>query len=780
MRSTRPWGVWLCLAALPACHHALPVPRGTADGDGDAVTAADAADAAIPDGGPGPTDGLSPGASDTAGDAAAVGLCGGVVQLAAGLSHVCAVKADGTLWCWGANGYGQLGDGTYVDRAAPTAVAVLGADVVQVAAGEEFTCARKRDGTVWCWGDNFMGQLGTGDTSVQAVTIPAPVAALGATVADVAAGGERACARLGDGTLWCWGNGYPGDGSSARQLATPMQVTALGATVASVSLSRGDICARKTDGSLWCWGDNSGGQLGNGSTQKSTVPIEVTALGHAVASVSSSYQDTCATKTDGTLFCWGYRNDSATPAQMASLGADVVQVAVGEGHTCARKHDGTLWCWGGNNRGQLGDGTTFYRDDPVQVAGLAGTLDVAVSSGFTCAVAANAALRCWGANEYGQLGTGANDTQTTPRAVASLGAGVAQLAAGYFSFCARKTDGSVWCWGRDATALLANGSPVYQPIPVEISALGRSVAQVAAGDAGTVCALGTDGGVWCWGQISNASGTFDVQAVPRQITGPPPNIVEIAVGWGHACALAGDGALWCWGRDDDGQLGNGSPTLFSATPIQVSGLGKTAAHVVASGANSCASLGDGTLWCWGNNDAGQLGNGTTEGSALPVAVTTLGPHVRQFSVSPTSHACACLDDGTAWCWGNNDHGELGDGSQTQSPIPVRARGLDAVVEISAGASTTCARLADGALWCWGRDSVGQLGVGRGGQGVMALAPVRVVAPGRQFVEVSAGLGATCARDVDGGVWCWGMRSFGMLADGSIGSTLTPAPPAGCR
>ena len=655
----------------------------------------------------------------------------------------------------------------------------LASDVVQVAAGEEFTCARQRDATLWCWGDNSMGQLGQGDTTRQTIPFPAQVATLGATVVDVAAGGEQVCVRRSDDTLWCWGQGYPGDGGSAKLVPTPTRVTALDATVAGISVSRSDACIRKDDGSLWCWGDNFGGQLGTGSTLKSASPIEVTALGHAVVSVSASYQDTCAIKTDGTLWCWGYRNDSAIPVEVASLGASVVQVAVGEGHACARKQDGSLWCWGGNNRGQLGDGTSSHQEEPVQVAGLAGASDVTVSSGFTCAIQSDAALRCWGANEYGQLGTGTNGTQTTPQAVASLQQGVAQLAAGYFSFCARKTDGSVWCWGRDTTALLANGSPVYRPDPVEISALDHSVTQVAAGEAGMVCALTSDGGVWCWGQISNAQGYFDAQPAPGRIADLPPDIVEIAVGWGHACALAGAGTLWCWGRDDDGELGDGSTALFGTDPLQVTALGHAVAHVVAEGANTCAVLNDGTLWCWGANDVGQLGNGTTDDSAVPVAVTALGTKVRQVSLSTTGHTCACLDDGSAWCWGSNDRGELGDGSQTASLFPEQVQGLGSVVEISAGASDTCARTADGVLWCWGRNSVGQLGVGRAGQGVMAASPVPVLASGTRFVEVSAGIGATCARDEDGGVWCWGMRSFGLLADGSIGSTLLPMGLAGC-
>jgi alpha-tubulin suppressor-like RCC1 family protein len=215
-------------------------------------------------------------------------------------------------------------------------------------------------------------------------------------------------------------------------------------------------------------------------------------------------------------------------------------------------------------------------------------------------------------------------------------------------------------------------------------------------------------------------------------------------------------------------------------PVQVTALAGLVVQVATTGTHTCARTIDGALWCWGGNDSGQLGDGTTTDSATPLQVTPLGANVRQVSTSPASHTCACLADGTAWCWGRNDSGQLGDGTTSQSAFPVQVSGLASVVEISAGGFHTCARTSDGALWCWGDNMGGELGNGVSGQRAMAKTPVRVASLGTNVAEVRAGTGRTCARGNNGGIWCWGARDYGMMGDGDLGFGLSPAPPAGCR
>ena len=208
----------------------------------------------------------------------------------------------------GDGGWGQLGDGLSDPAQSPVQVTALGTSVAQVAAGYDHTCARKADGTLWCWGHNQSGQLGTG--SPPRTMSPVQVTALGASVAQVATGISYTCARKADGTLWCWGlNSYGqlGNGSTTNS-SSPTRIAALGTAVAQVAVGDGHACARKNDGTLWCWGDNGYGQLGNGSTVGSLNPVQVVnADGSPLSAiwVSARQYNSCARKTDGTAFCWG-------------------------------------------------------------------------------------------------------------------------------------------------------------------------------------------------------------------------------------------------------------------------------------------------------------------------------------------------------------------------------------------------------------------------------------------------------------------------------------------
>ncbi|MBK6847409.1 MAG: RCC1 repeat- and reductase domain-containing protein [Proteobacteria bacterium] len=259
----------------------------------------------------------------------ALGTAPAVESVTLGYFHSCARRADGTLWCWGRNYYGQLGDGTTVDRPSPVAVTALGTAVAEVALGAYHSCARRADGSLACWGTNWSGQLGDGTT----VNRPSPVAvtALGTTVAEVALGGAHSCARRANGSLWCWGAERWASSATARRVPhSPVAITALGTAVAQVALGGSHSCARRADGSLWCWGLNDDGQLGDGTTGFShTSPMAVPALGTAVA-----------------------------------------QVALGGNHSCVRRADGSLWCWGLNDDGQLGDGTLADVPSPARAIGL--------------------------------------------------------------------------------------------------------------------------------------------------------------------------------------------------------------------------------------------------------------------------------------------------------------------------------------------------------------------------------------------------------------------------
>jgi alpha-tubulin suppressor-like RCC1 family protein len=319
-----------------------------------------------------------------------------VAEVSAGGRHTCARRQDGTVWCWGGFNASPV----------PAQVTGLGNNATQLSAGAAHTCAVLKDGTLWCWGAGDDGQLGDG----RGIGSPTPVrvAALGANVASVAGGAFHTCAVLKDATLWCWGlndDGQLGDGTTMSRLA-PVPVLA---TVKQAAPGSGSSCAVKQDGTLWCWGRNDDGQLGVGNRARSLVPVPVTALGATVAQADVGIQHACALKQDGTLWCWGAiapgdgSLESLVPVQVTALGASVAAVAAGQFHTCART-DGTLWCWGGDTQGQVGQPPVAQFLTPVQVASLGATIARASAGDqHTCAVNQAGALFCWGSNQFGQL-----------------------------------------------------------------------------------------------------------------------------------------------------------------------------------------------------------------------------------------------------------------------------------------------------------------------------------------------------------------------------------------
>lgn len=370
-----------------------------------------------------------------------------VTQLAAGGGHTCAIKTDGTLWCWGTNDRGQLGSDLGNDHHTPIQIAEIGTAAKQVSAGYNFSCALKTDGTVWCWGAGNIGQLGDGLGTDS--TAPVQVTALGTNVASVVSDhdGLHSCAIETDGSVWCWGGnayGQIGNGTITNALS-PVHVTAFGAdagapTFVAVTASFGVTCARGSDASLWCWGSNSEGQVGTGNNTGpnmcsgyacANTPYRVTELGGTVKGVANGDLHTCAIEGDDSLWCVGLDTNhelgvvedaglSFSPLHVTTLAGAVKAVAAGSEHTCAIETDGSLWCWGDNNAGQVGVGTTEAGstvDVPVPTKVLDSVLAVTAGINHTCAIDASRQAWCWGFNVGGRLGDGTTTTRPTPVAV---------------------------------------------------------------------------------------------------------------------------------------------------------------------------------------------------------------------------------------------------------------------------------------------------------------------------------------------------------------------------
>jgi len=363
-------------------------------------------------------------------------------MIAGGMTHTLALKYDGTVWAWGYNGYGQLGDGTSgTGNQKNTPVQVKGAgnvgiltDVISVAAGMNHSAALKSDGTVWTWGYNSDGQLGDGTKTNRST----PVQVRGAGGVDflcdivaIESGNHHMLALKSDGTVWAWGynsKGQLGDGTGTQR-STPAQVKGAGgagiiADIIDITAGQSCTIALKSDGTVWAWGDNSTGQLGDGTSINKATPVQVKGLGGAgnlsgITAVSGGAMHVMALKSDGTVCEWG--NYTTTPWQVSGEGGvgiltDIIAIAAGQNSTVL-KSDGTVWAW------------RYKTEFPEQVVGEggAGNLSKIISIATSClnpcrfAVKSDGSVWAWGSNGNGQLGDGT--TVNRPNPVQVLGSG---------------------------------------------------------------------------------------------------------------------------------------------------------------------------------------------------------------------------------------------------------------------------------------------------------------------------------------------------------------------
>ena len=518
-----------------------------------------------------------------------------------------------------------------------------------------------------------------------------------------------------------------------------------GKTVTAISAGENHTCVIASGGA-YCWGNNGNGKLGNSTNTNSNVPVAVTLTGvlagKTITAISAGTNHTCAIAS-GAAYCWGYNyngqlgnsstGDSNFPVAVTLTGVlagkTITAISAGTNHTCAIA-SGAAYCWGYNYNGQLGNGSNTNSNVPAAVTGLLSDKTVtaiSAGSGHTCAIASGAAY-CWGNNYNGQLGNGSNTNSNVPVAVTSTGVltgkTITSISAGSNHTCAIAS-GAAYCWGNNGSGKLGNSSTGDSNFPVAVTSTGvltgKTITSISAGSNHT-CAIAS-GATYCWGSnyygaLGNGStenSNFPVATVNTLLK--EGTTYEISAGSGHTCAIA-SGAAYCWGNNVLGQLGNGSsansnlPIAIATTGILV---GKTVTSISTGSQHTCA-IATGAAYCWGYNYYGALGNGSEQTFATPVAVTTTGVLAGKTVTAISaggSHTCV-IASGAAYCWGYNGQGQLGNGSTTNSNIPVAVTSTGVlagktVTAMSVGGSHTCV-IASGAAYCWGANYSGQLGI----------------------------------------------------------------------
>jgi alpha-tubulin suppressor-like RCC1 family protein len=498
-------------------------------------------------------------------------LTSGILALMAGGYHTCAIMTGGELRCWGWNGYGQLGDSSVTSTKTGPAVAVsgLGSGVASVAGGYAHTCAVV-NGAAKCWGYNRYGQIG--NNSVANSAAPQPVSGIASGATAVAAGAYSSCAQVtvsAVSRLDCWGfnaSGQIGRGDEVYR-TTPVAVSGIasGATLLGQGADGATACA-SVGGAAQCWGYGEDGELGNGSNFSRNVSVPVTGLTTNVTSLASGNEHTCAV-ANGAAMCWGSNasgqlgNNSTTASYVpvTAIASGVTAISAGYAYSCAIVGTGVK-CWGANPDGELGDGSTDESHMPVSVTGLTGT-PIALSTGVahTCALITGGTVQCWGYNNSGQLGNNSTaSTLTGPAtAVSNIVSGATAVVAGGYFTCAI-VSGAAKCWGFGPFGQLGNGMAMDSHVPVGVTGLGSGVTAIAAGRSHACAVAG--GTTSCWGagyygQLGNGS-TF-AHTTPTPVIGLPANASSLGAYESSTCALLAGGTVSCWGVDSYGTLGDG-------------------------------------------------------------------------------------------------------------------------------------------------------------------------------------------------------------------------------
>ena len=842
-----------------------------------------------------------------------------------GQNTICALKSDDTLWCWGENGNGAVGNNSTTDQTSPVQV-LTGVSSIGDGGAHQSFCALMNDSTVDCWGDNSHGQVGDATTNDKLVPTTIGITNVTKIVSSGNWGNDgHRCALRNDGTVWCWGyNGFGqlGTGDTTDRSA-PTQVAGI-TTATDITTGggrRASMYAVLADDTVRSWGTNEDGQLGNGNTTNQSSPVSVLNLTNVSKMIiggsdhngTYGYTDAtaCALHNDGTVSCWGYNGigqvgDGTTttrtiPVKVSGLTSVSDISAYGRynnHHFCALLSDGRLSCWGENSDGQLGTGDTTDRYTPQFVRTINQAGDVTFTGGgfwtqdatdlyyttgnvgigtasptteltvsgttqtdilqlldadsdtnnwtikeqstgslaallagtqlFTVTEAGNVGigtttpaykLSVVGGNIYSNTNILASNTanvtcglnealtgfdssgnptcETITAAGASATTTINQVSSlwqgrGDHISCVVTEDKKVYCWGNDANGELGDGTNnTDRNLPVE-AILPSGASQVITNRHTTYALLENDQ-VYAWGynnvgQLGNGNTTS--QNTPVRV-GTLTNITKVVTSEngnssnGTACALDSSGNLSCWGYNASGQVGNGN-TTDQSSPVQV----LTGVSDVFGGGGSSASFcatmtADDSVRCWGNNGYGQLGDGTTTDRSTPTTVpllTNVTKIVTEGDYNGIIFRCALRNNGTIFCWGSNDDGQLGVGDTTDRYSPVQVSGITTATDIaSAGenAGSMWARLSDGTVRAWGYNNVGQLG---NGNTTNQSTPVDIGLSSVSKVVVNGSYstygGGACALHTGGTVSCWGYNGNGQLGDGTNTNNSTPATVVG--
>jgi alpha-tubulin suppressor-like RCC1 family protein len=704
-------------------------------------------------------------------------------KVSAGTSYSVGIRSDNTLYAWGINTVGQIGDGTTITKSSPVLLSATGiSNFSAISAGLDHVAAITTDGRLYTWG-NF--------AAVNTITVLQ-------SWTQISHGGTHTLAVRNDGALFAWGNnafGQLGDNTLVTK-SSPVQIGT--GNWSDVSAGVGHSIARTSTGTLFGWGLNNAGQLGltnvnaAGDTINRSSPVQ---LGSGTwVDITASVSYTSAINSVGELFAWGLNNagqlgnsstiNRSSPVQVTGAGISWSQVSAGGSFTLGVTSLGALYAWGLNSANQLGNSATINRSSPSQIGTSSWTT---VSAGISHSLATTSDSRLWTWGQATAIGLAVQPQSWT------------SISSGQSHAIAVKSDGSLWAWGANASGQLGDNTAITRSSPVLLNATSTFTSVFTK--VNTSYAIRSDGALFAWGlntsfQIGNGDSVN--RSSPVQIG--TSSWTAITSGVSHALGITSTGALFGWGVNGQGQLGLNDATTRSV-PTQIGS--SLWSQVNANSSHSIAIRSDGNLFAWGLNAAYQIGDFTTINKSSPVQITSnINTSFTAISAgfdhnlaisttnklygwgnstglnyinelyswtsiaSGTGHIAAIRSDGLLYVWGLNSVGQLGtnDIVNRSSPVLLGNPNQGTVLSnswsmVHAGSSTTVALRTDGTLWSWGLGTAGELGTNTA---INRSSPTQIGTDTNWTTNFSVGLSHTIAIKNNNTAYAWGLNTNGQL------------------
>ena len=651
-----------------------------------------------------------------------------------------------TAWTWGFNNFGQLGDNTTINRSSPTSV-VGGHSFKQISLSLYHGVAIKADGTAWQW-----GQINSTSSPVSVVGNHSFIKIR--AICNSGYGAYQSIGLKSDGSAWTWGMNYYGElGNNATATATNSPVSVVGnhSFMDIMALACGAI---KANGSLWLWGPNSSnlsyhqGRIGDNTTINRSSSVSVVG-GYNFIQASLNFGGiSYALTNSGDVYNWGYGAGggiTSSPISVATGSNKFIQIARGGSGFVGLKSDGTIW-----NLGTSQLSTESFN----QIFSNGGNVYCIKEDGSVLSLGGNSLGTLGDCNSVDRLTSPVNVSTLVPFFGDTSATDPATIGgAGTDHITLLKPDGSAWSWGLNTSGQLGNNTTNNTFLPVSVVG-GHSFTKIFSCFYVTH-ALKSDGSAWSWGYnqygpIGDNSAFF--RSSPVSVVGGH-SFTKLCGGDLHTVGLRGDNTAWSWGYNYYGQLGDNT-SADKSSPVSVVG-GHVFTDIQAGAFQFTIGLrSDNTVWSWGNNSYGSLGDNTTTKKATPTSV--VGGHLFTKIATGQTTVLALKSDGSMWAWGNN---YVGDGTAIMRSSPVSVLGNHSFVAMAGTGQNNFAIKADGSMWGWGNGStyVGDLG------GVVRLSPVSVVG-NHSFISLFAARDNTqvYAIKTDGSIWSMGANTFGEL------------------